>query len=154
MKKAFRQAVILLLIVAIAMSMNVLSSAVSFRSGDVNGDGKITASDARAALRISASLMTPDESERLAADVTGDGKITASDARKILRVSAGLDKFSVSSGSSSLVNNPYGTVYISVKSGSKYHRDDCRTIKDSTVICVTVEDAEFYGYSACKVCDP
>ena len=120
MKKAFRQAVILLLIVAIAMSMNVLSSAVSFRSGDVNGDGKITASD----------------------------------ARKILRVSAGLDKFNVSSGSSSLVNNPYGTVYISVKSGSKYHRDDCRTIKDSTVICVTVEDAELYGYSACKVCDP
>lgn len=62
--------------------------------GDVNSDGKITASDARLALRISAGLHTPDAEQKLAADVNGDSKITASDARKILRVAAGLDEFS------------------------------------------------------------
>lgn len=62
-------------------------------TGDINGDGKVTASDARAALRISANLVIPDETQKLAADVNGDGKVTASDARKILRVSASLDSF-------------------------------------------------------------
>lgn len=61
------------------------------KKGDVNGDGKITASDARLALRISAKLDTPDEKTMLAADVNGDNKVTASDARKILRHSAKLE---------------------------------------------------------------
>ena len=59
--------------------------------GDVNGDGKITAADARLALRIAAQLENPTPEQFYAADLTGDGKITASDARKILRISAGLD---------------------------------------------------------------
>lgn len=59
--------------------------------GDVNGDGKITASDARLALRISAKLDVPTAEEFMAADVNADGKITASDARTILRVSAKLE---------------------------------------------------------------
>ena len=62
-------------------------------SGDVNGDGKITAADARIVLRISAKL---DSMENYnlpleAFDVTGDGKLTAADARKILRISAKLE---------------------------------------------------------------
>lgn len=62
--------------------------------GDVNGDGKITAADARIVLRISAKL---DSMENYnlpleAFDVTGDGKITAADARKVLRISAKLEK--------------------------------------------------------------
>jgi len=61
--------------------------------GDVTGDGKITASDARAALRISAKLEIPTEEQFIAADVNGDKKITASDARIILRVSAKLQTF-------------------------------------------------------------
>lgn len=60
--------------------------------GDVDGNGKITASDARAALRISAKLdKVSAETEKLA-DIDGNGKVTASDARKILRFSAKLDK--------------------------------------------------------------
>ena len=61
--------------------------------GDVNGDGKITAADARIVLRISAKL---DSMENYnlpleSFDVTGDGKLTAADARKILRISAKLE---------------------------------------------------------------
>ena len=61
--------------------------------GDVNGDGKINASDARLALRISAQIDIPTADQFTAADTDGNGKITASDARKILRVAAQLDSF-------------------------------------------------------------
>ncbi|MBO5934108.1 MAG: hypothetical protein J6Q94_01330 [Clostridia bacterium] len=60
--------------------------------GDMNGDSKITASDARAVLRISAKLDKADAAKEKIADIDGNGKITASDARKILRFSAKLDK--------------------------------------------------------------
>ena len=61
--------------------------------GDLNNDGKVTASDARKALRISARIESFGDYEMLAGDIDDDGKITASDARAILRVSAGLDSF-------------------------------------------------------------
>ena len=64
--------------------------------GDVNFDGKITAADARLALRASAQLETLTSEQLIVADVDGSGKITASDARDILRYSALLiDSFSV-----------------------------------------------------------
>lgn len=50
--------------------------------GDVDGDGKVTASDARLILRAAVGLETLDL-ER--ADVDGDGKITSADAREALR---------------------------------------------------------------------
>lgn len=59
--------------------------------GDVNGDGEITASDARLVLRFSAELDVPTEEQAKISDVNGDGTITASDARKILRISAELE---------------------------------------------------------------
>ena len=145
-------------------SLAVMTTASgSDMTGDLNSDSKITAADARVALRIAAGLVAPDATQKTVADVNGDGKITAADARKILRVAAGLDKFSNSGSSSggnggssgsSLVHNPNGTVFIAVTSGTKYHRETCRTIKDSVVICVAVADAQAHGYSACKVCDP
>ena len=61
--------------------------------GDANGDGKVTAADARIVLRTSAKLETLEGNLFLAADVNKDGKITAADARKILRVSAKIDTF-------------------------------------------------------------
>lgn len=64
-----------------------------YKLGDVNGDEKITANDARSVLRFSAMLDNPDYAQTFAADVNGDSKITANDARKILRVSAHLDYF-------------------------------------------------------------
>lgn len=61
-------------------------------SGDVNGDGRVTAADARLTLRASVGLesLGNDTSEMKAADVNGKG-ITAADARLILRASVGLE---------------------------------------------------------------
>ncbi|MBR5410461.1 MAG: hypothetical protein IK104_07290 [Clostridia bacterium] len=62
--------------------------------GDVDSDGKVTASDARLALRRSVDLETfePGSDAFTAADVDFDGKITAADARLILRAAVGLEE--------------------------------------------------------------
>lgn len=59
--------------------------------GDVNLDGKITAADARLALRAAAKLEVLSEEQLVNADVIPDGTIKANDARLILRVSAQLE---------------------------------------------------------------
>jgi len=61
--------------------------------GDVNRDGKLTASDARLALRVSANLEEIDIYQQIIADVNNDRRVTAMDARLFLRASAGLDTF-------------------------------------------------------------
>lgn len=61
--------------------------------GDLNGDGNISASDAREALRASAKLTNLLSPYFLAGDLNGDNTITAGEARKILRVSSKLDTF-------------------------------------------------------------
>ncbi len=53
--------------------------------GDLDYDGRITASDARKALRIAVEREPADADLRKRADVDLDGKITAADARHILR---------------------------------------------------------------------
>ena len=58
-------------------------------SGDVNGDGKISAIDARQTLQGVVKVREFNEVETLAADVNGDGKVTAIDARWILQAAAG-----------------------------------------------------------------
>ncbi|MCR5781222.1 MAG: dockerin type I repeat-containing protein [Clostridia bacterium] len=60
--------------------------------GDVNGDGRILADDARLALRASAKLEKLSPAQMLAADANGDGQVLADDARLILRFSAKLQK--------------------------------------------------------------
>ncbi|MCL2513867.1 MAG: dockerin type I domain-containing protein, partial [Oscillospiraceae bacterium] len=59
--------------------------------GDVDGDGEITAADARFVLRYCAKLEILTDIQMIAADVNGDGGVTAADARKILRIAAKLD---------------------------------------------------------------
>lgn len=60
--------------------------------GDVDGDGEVTAGDARAALRHSVGLdPLGNRSDLIYTDVDFDGAITAADARVILRISVGLD---------------------------------------------------------------
>ena len=60
-------------------------------TGDLNADNKITAADARFALRFAAKIDIPKDKQKSLADVDGNGKITAADARKILRVAAKID---------------------------------------------------------------
>lgn len=61
-------------------------------NGDVNGDGNVTAADARLALRSAAKLEELTADAKNAADVDNDGKVTASDARVILRAVAKLEE--------------------------------------------------------------
>lgn len=65
---------------------------VSTMKGDVDLNGKITAADARLALRKSAKLQTLSPEQMKNADVNGDLLVSATDARLILRFSAGIDK--------------------------------------------------------------
>ena len=58
--------------------------------GDVNGDGKINARDARELLRWVAGLIDTEIDETIA-DYNNDGKVNARDARALLRKIAGLE---------------------------------------------------------------
>ncbi len=62
-------------------------------TGDLDSDGKVTASDARQILRAAAGLNEVKNEYKTAADVNSDGKVTASDARTTLRVAANLEYF-------------------------------------------------------------
>ena len=78
-------------IVISTMSVCGVDYVEPIKKGDVNGDGKVTADDARKALRASARLENLNEKEKSAADINGDGRVTADDARAILRKSAKLE---------------------------------------------------------------
>ena len=59
-------------------------------NGDLNFDGRITAADARIALRLAVGLEPGDATVRARADVDCDNRISAADARAILRAAVGL----------------------------------------------------------------
>ncbi|MBQ8210102.1 MAG: dockerin type I repeat-containing protein [Clostridia bacterium] len=63
----------------------------TYSMGDVNGDGEVTAADARLILRHSARLEILYLEQYLLADYNDDGRVTAADARLALRKSAGLE---------------------------------------------------------------
>ncbi len=63
--------------------------------GDIDGDGKISASDARLALRASVGLEKLTPAQEKAADIDKSTTITAADARLILRASVELEKISI-----------------------------------------------------------
>ena len=67
-----------------------LDSAPQVLSGDVNGDGRVNARDARALLRYLAGLDDASMIDMAAADFNGDGRINARDARAILQKIAGI----------------------------------------------------------------
>ena len=73
-----------------AVTQKTVKIPPKFTPGDVDGDGKVEASDARDALRASAKLDKLTPAETMRADIDADGKVTAKDAREILRKSAGL----------------------------------------------------------------
>lgn len=62
--------------------------------GDIDGDGKTDASDARTALRYAVQLDTPNRDwKKTAADTDFSGDVNAADARTILRLAVGIDSF-------------------------------------------------------------
>ena len=74
------------------ITQNRLQALGDHRTGDIDGDGRITASDARKVLRYSAQLEELEIGQIGAADANGKNGVTSADARKILRIAAGLDK--------------------------------------------------------------
>jgi len=72
---------------------NLIKYGERFLRGDVNGDVRVTTTDALEILRFIAGLqnvIVGDERALAAADVNGDGKIDTADAMEILRIVAGL----------------------------------------------------------------
>ncbi len=86
-----KRAISLLLVFSMILSFAAVVSAKTMKIGDIDGNEKISASDARKVLRVAAKLDTCDAETFMVADVDQNSKITASDARKILRVAAKLD---------------------------------------------------------------
>ena len=80
------------LLLTLAVALGLFGSARAASVGDLNGDGKITAADARLALRAAVGLDQLSGEKKTLADVNQDGKVTAADARKILRITVGLEK--------------------------------------------------------------
>ena len=62
---------------------------LGIQDGDVNGDDKINAVDARWVLQAASGARTFDAAQTAAADVNGDGKVNAVDARWILQIASG-----------------------------------------------------------------
>ena len=91
MKKTIRSGLCLLLAAVLLFSLSLTVFAAKI--GDVDGDGKVTAADARLALRRAVNLETyaPGTREFLACDVDKDTTVTAADARLILRAAVGLE---------------------------------------------------------------
>ena len=104
MKKRILPAIMTIIMVLSAIPMGCLTEVQSLFDisayatdadvlyyGDVDENGKITASDARTILRCAAGIQEITARQFEIADMNGDNKITAADARKILRTAASLD---------------------------------------------------------------
>jgi len=68
----------------------LLNSEDNYLMGDVDNDGKVTATDARLVLRYQAKLETYTNKQFVLGDADGNGKLTASDAQAILQYSGSL----------------------------------------------------------------
>lgn len=69
----------------------VITASYNIVKGDIDGDGKITSSDARLTLRYSVGFTDADAMYILNADIDGNGTIDSADARSVLRLSLKLD---------------------------------------------------------------
>ena len=74
----------------ITVSISAVSvNAQSIMKGDIDGDGKVTASDAMATLRYSVGAASFTEEQKKIADVNNDGEVRVTDAMAILRYVVG-----------------------------------------------------------------
>lgn len=101
MKKLFAVLIVVALVLVMpltALAEEVDTAAVETQApvieyhlkGDVNDNGEVSASDARAILRMVAGLDKMLYASMLVCDMNNDGRLSAADARLALRVAAGL----------------------------------------------------------------
>ena len=69
-----------------------LVEAYMYEAGDIDMDGKVTAADARLALRAAVGAENLNDVQNIIADTDKDGDVDAADARLILRKSVGLEE--------------------------------------------------------------
>ncbi len=114
MKNRFIKAVCLFLVLVVLTAIPAFAA----KAGDVDADGKVTASDARLALRAAVGLekYTKGTAKFTAADYDGSGAITANDARCILRIAVSLN----ADGSSPVTPVTGSTQYDILRSGKFY----------------------------------
>ncbi len=112
-----------------------LVTAMGYKKGDLNKDGKITAADARIALRLSVNLEEGNEFINYAADIDGDNVVTSADARILLRIAVGLENYSIDD----LMNIPtskieiLGTYQKALKEAAKAKLGYTKAVKSSLV---------------------
>lgn len=88
-KKTAERTALLLICLLLTAFFNAPVNA--YPQGDVDGNGKVEAADARIALRSAVKLETLTSVKRARADMDGDGVVTTADARSILRIAVGLN---------------------------------------------------------------
>ena len=88
---SLKRVVSVLLSLVIVIMSTVCVTAKEAVKGDFNGDGKLSAIDAREILMVSAGTKTATKEQISNCDIDGNGKLSAVDARKILRAVAGLE---------------------------------------------------------------
>lgn len=96
MKKLFSFVLALVMLITAVPFGSLVASAVDTDDlvlGDGNGDGKMTAIDARIVLQIAAGLVVANDEQMITLDYNKDGNISAQDARKILRKVAGFQDY-------------------------------------------------------------
>ena len=64
---------------------------VTYKLGDVNGDGRVNSVDARLVLRVAARLDTFNAIQQRVGDINKDGRVNSVDARRVLRAAARLE---------------------------------------------------------------
>lgn len=88
-----KKRILSIVLTAVILISTLFVSAVSALAlGDMDGDGKILATDARFVLRAAVDLEKLTDEQKKAADVDYNGSVTAADARLILRASVGLEE--------------------------------------------------------------
>lgn len=93
MKKMIKLFSLVTAIIMLFLSISLTAFATqSLLVGDADGDGILSAADARIILRISVGIDKAENIETKRLDTDCDGEITASDARTVLRLSIGLAK--------------------------------------------------------------
>ena len=90
--KKYLSLVLALVLIATAIpftALNASAAPTDMYMGDANGDGDVTAIDARITLQVAAGTKVVDVNTLARLDMDGNGTVTAFDARKVLQTAAG-----------------------------------------------------------------
>ncbi len=122
-------------IISVVLALVLICSAfcvtafASGRIGDANGDGKLSAVDARMVLQHVAGVKTIEDTSNL--DVSKDGKISAIDARIILQVVAGIHE--------DPINEEHFNMFVESFNGVK------ENASSATIVSINVYESEPYS---------